>query len=123
MVGAVVGSFLTGQSADTFGRKPTILLGLLLCIVFNATGSFASSWQFYALVRLMIGFGTGVTLSVQFPLLIEHIPAWLRSLIVSVPCESISACLFSLACWLFSDWRKVHLLTACYGLPFLLTLL
>lgn len=123
MVGILVGNLCAGQSADTFGRKPTISLGLFICIIFNFIGYFTLSWEFYAFVCLLIGFGTGIALTIQFPLLIEYVPAWMRSWVISVPCEPICGCLFALACWLLNDWRKVHLFTACFGLPFAFALL
>ena len=42
IAGLLVGSFLFGKLADRFGRKPSLLIAILLCSTSELIGSFNS---------------------------------------------------------------------------------
>jgi OCT family organic cation transporter-like MFS transporter 4/5 len=117
MGGLLFGGFISGQIADTFGRKFTYYLSLFVLVVFNAVAAFSTSWQMFATLRFFIGIGCGCYMTVYFPYLIEFIPKKYRSMIISIPSWSFWAILFSLTSWGFHNWMFIQIIAAAVALP------
>ena len=80
MVGLMIGSFVVGFLADQYGRKPILLLLLLLSFSSTLGGVFCSDVWSYAVTRLVTGVGAqglfilGFSLSVEIVGSKERIP-------------------------------------------------
>lgn len=77
--------------------------------------------EVYIIIRLIIGMGIGLSISVQFALTTEYAPVRCMPLIAAVPSVPLAACLFApVAMWLH-DWKMIHLFIALAGFPFIFT--
>ncbi|XP_053393551.1 solute carrier family 22 member 4-like isoform X3 [Mercenaria mercenaria] len=121
MSGVLVGCFISGHLGDLLGRKPTFFLSLLILIVFNVVAYFSVNWQMYSAIRFVLGMGIGFFLTVHYNVMTEFALSRWRPRIVAVPAWALEAGLFALAAWALKDWKKLHLVTAAIGVPFLLT--
>jgi DHA1 family inner membrane transport protein len=114
----------TGHLSDRFGRKPLILLGLLLIGVGGLGSALAADYQTLMLARFLVGIGGGCQMSTLFAAAVDLFPAtsrgkalgWIMtgqslSLVAGTP---LSALLGS-----FADWR---LPTALLGVASLIAL-
>lgn len=122
-VGAIVGSFLWGWIADRSGRKPAILLGIV--VFAGGTGLQALTpegwWWFLALLRLLVGAGVGGLASVWTPLIIEFTPTRHRTVFgsLSAACIPLGTLLGSLMAATLTGaigWRGLFAVGAIPGL-------
>jgi OCT family organic cation transporter-like MFS transporter 4/5 len=90
MGGLLFGGFISGQIADTFGRKFTYYLSLFVLVVFNAVAAFSTSWQMFATLRFFIGIGCGCYMTVYFPYLLTITPQLRFSILSPVMAQQIS---------------------------------
>ncbi|WAQ96665.1 S22A5-like protein [Mya arenaria] len=111
MGGLLVGGLISGQFADTYGRKPTFILSVFLISAFNLSGYFSVNWEMYAAMRFLIGVAVGAYVTVQYSLMNEFATVKWRPVIVVTPSFSIQASMFALLAWMVHDWRKIHLAT------------
>ncbi|XP_052791089.1 organic cation/carnitine transporter 2-like [Mya arenaria] len=121
MGGLLVGGLISGQFADTYGRKPTFILSVFLISAFNLSGYFSVNWEMYAAMRFLIGVAVGAYVTVQYSLMNEFATVKWRPVIVVTPSFSIQASMFALLAWMVHDWRKIHLATVIVGIPYLFT--
>ncbi len=78
LVGAILGSFVSGHLAGAFGRRYMLMTTTVVLIVGTAVSGLADSVQILVLGRLVTGLATGVTASIV-PLYITEIsPAPIR---------------------------------------------
>lgn len=61
MLGFGLGQILYGPLSDRFGRKPILLIGLLIYTVFGAIATFAMSFDALLIARVGQGLGAGAT--------------------------------------------------------------
>lgn len=120
MAGVFAGGLISGQAADTFGRKPTFFLSVLVVVAFNLAGYFPMGWQAYAAMRFLIGLGMGSYLTVQYSLMLEFATVRWRPPIVAAPSWPVEASLFALVAWALHDWQKMHLAIVIAMAPYLL---
>ena len=131
LIGMAVGSVLLGNLADRIGRRPTILL----CLIVMATGMAAATqaWSVVSLsaIRLITGLGIGGMLACTNAMVAELANARSRSLAVAIMAAGypVGAILGgSVASYLLvaGDWRDIFLfggiVTAIF-LPLALVLL
>lgn len=86
-VGLVLGSFLLSPVGDSYGRRPAILLGLLIAAIGTGTGAFAPDLPWLAATRLLAGVGLGLALPNLLAMAMELAPHRLHALaIVLVSC-------------------------------------
>lgn len=123
MGGLLVAGLLSGHLADTFGRKLTFFLSLVVMMIGNFIAAFSVSWQMFAVLRFVIGFGAGQFLATLYIYMIEFIPKKHRSLIAALPTFPIFAAVLALVSYLIKDWRHLHFVTAALTLPSLLGIL
>ena len=75
LIGFAVGSLMHGPVADRFGRRPTLVAGLLLSGVFSVlTGTVATSFGPFVALRVLTGLGLGVLLPLGITYLNECLP-------------------------------------------------
>ena len=55
MVGVLLGACVTGQLADSFGRRRVLFAVYALLQISSLASSFANSWQLYTVFRFFIG--------------------------------------------------------------------
>jgi SHS family lactate transporter-like MFS transporter len=69
-----VGAFIFGRLADTYGRKPILMLVVLLYSVFEAASGFAWSYLSFLVIRTLFGIAMGGEWGVGSSLAMETIP-------------------------------------------------
>lgn len=121
LIGCSIGAVISGQVADKIGRKPVYCSSVLLLILFNVLSATSTSWVMYAALQFVIGVLIEANLNVGMSLCVENTPKSWRALAVMVPSWPLVASLFALAAWCLHDWRKLHLLSAVIGIPFLVS--
>ncbi|XP_060692604.1 organic cation/carnitine transporter 2-like [Hemiscyllium ocellatum] len=57
-IGVLVGSFITGQLADRFGRKKVMFLTLALRTVFGIIQTFSPNWEIFCTFNFLVGLGS-----------------------------------------------------------------
>jgi AAHS family 4-hydroxybenzoate transporter-like MFS transporter len=83
LVGFMIGALANGPIADRFGRKPTLLIGLLLAAILNlCTACWARSFELFMAMRLLTGLGLGVLLPLSVTLINEIAPRSATNLLV-----------------------------------------
>ncbi|XP_055958329.1 organic cation transporter protein-like [Patella vulgata] len=119
MAGVLVGAVIAGQSADTFGRKKTFYLTLLLHSILTVAIAFVTSWQAFTAMRCLIGATIGSYLVVSmFP--VEFLGYKWRPSLTVIPFWATGVCFLALASWLMHDWTYVHIAVGVSTVPFLL---
>jgi SHS family lactate transporter-like MFS transporter len=69
-----VGAFIFGRLADTYGRKPVLMLVVLLYSIFEAASGFAWSFTSFLVIRTLFGVAMGGEWGVGSSLAMETIP-------------------------------------------------
>jgi SHS family lactate transporter-like MFS transporter len=70
-----VGAFLFGMMADRFGRRPTLMLDIILYSVFELSSAFAPSLKVFLITRALFGVAMGGEWGVGAALAFETLPA------------------------------------------------
>ena len=70
-----VGAFLFGLMADRFGRRPTLMLDIILYSVFELSSAFAPSLKVFLITRALFGVAMGGEWGVGAALVFETLPA------------------------------------------------
>ncbi|WP_206957861.1 MFS transporter [Trinickia acidisoli] len=81
-VGTVIGSVVVGPAADRFGRRPMLLLALLVTGVFTLACGFATSATMLATLRFLGGLGMGGAIPPVTAITAESSPVRRRSTLV-----------------------------------------
>lgn len=82
--GLVFGALLAGPSSDRFGRKPVLVVSVLVFAVLTLAAALASSPGGMALLRFLAGMGLGAAMPNTTTLLSEYAPARRRALLITV---------------------------------------
>ncbi|KAL4228894.1 hypothetical protein ACF0H5_011934 [Mactra antiquata] len=120
MCGILIGNLVSGQLADSFGRKSPWLGSQIILIIANLIAYFSTSWLMFGCARALCGFGMGVFLTVQYGLVTEVSLSKWRPWIIAAPSWPFISCVYSLINFLLPDWRKMHLLTVFLTAPFII---
>jgi MFS transporter, SHS family, lactate transporter len=70
-----VGAFLFGMMADRFGRRPTLMLDIILYSLFELASAFAPSLKIFLITRALFGIAMGGEWGVGAALTFETLPA------------------------------------------------
>jgi SHS family lactate transporter-like MFS transporter len=119
-----LGALLFGRLADRFGRRPILMLDVVLFSVFELATAFASSLNALLVLRFLFGVAMGGEWGIGASLAMESIPAKARGAVSGLlqsgyPCGFFLA---ALANWLLVDhigWRGLFVVGA---IPALLVL-
>ncbi len=69
MIGMGIGSVIWGSASDRYGRKPVLIISLIIFVVSTAVSLFSESITFFIICRLFQGLGAGgaMVLSTSIP--------------------------------------------------------
>ncbi|HUA14287.1 MAG TPA: MFS transporter [Verrucomicrobiae bacterium] len=70
-----VGAFLFGLMADKFGRRPTLIVNIVVYTLFEVASAFAPTLKVFLIVRALFGIGMGGEWGVGAALAFETLPA------------------------------------------------
>ncbi|XP_060065283.1 solute carrier family 22 member 21-like [Ylistrum balloti] len=119
MIGLLVSGLTAGHIADGIGRKPTYFMSLLMLVICNVIAGFSTSWKMFAVMRFLLGFGSGCYLTVFYNFMMEFIPSKHRPIVVAFPSWAVWACALGfLSSWL-RDWSHIHFATAVMTAPWI----
>jgi putative MFS transporter len=110
-VGFFVGALVSGKLADTKGRKPTFIIGSLIVCIFATFSALAPNFGVFIALRILNGFGIGMSVPSSTSLATEvtpkHLRAWVLNLVwVFFPFGEIFAVLLARALLPNQDgWR------------------
>ena len=110
-----LGALMFGQLADRFGRRPILMLDVILFAVFEAASALAPSLAVLLVVRALFGIAMGGEWGIGASLAMESIPAKSRGLVSGLLQQGYPAgyLLGALVYWLAFDhigWRGMFAL-------------
>jgi MFS transporter, SHS family, lactate transporter len=70
-----VGAFLFGVMADRFGRRPTLMINVVVYTLFEVGSAFAPTLKVFLIIRTLFGIGMGGEWGVGAALTFETLPA------------------------------------------------
>jgi len=70
-----LGAFLFGLMADRYGRRPTLMINVVVYTLFEVASAFAPSLKVFLIVRALFGIGMGGEWGVGAALAFETLPA------------------------------------------------
>ncbi|XP_074649150.1 uncharacterized protein LOC141904460 [Tubulanus polymorphus] len=116
-IGVVIGSLLTGQMSDLFGRKRAIVVVWALAMIGQTSSSFSPDWGVYVALRFVTGFAAGGIVTVSTVFLSEYLgPKW-RS-VIGYRLGWLTGVIFmAVAGYFVRDWRKLSLVIGLWTLP------
>ncbi|XP_070192101.1 solute carrier family 22 member 13-like isoform X2 [Littorina saxatilis] len=121
MGGVLIGALMSGQVADTFGRRLTVYVTLLCHCTTSLVAAFSVTWQMFIVMRVLIGVTLGVYLVASFSYPIEFVSPKYRQVVAFLPGWSAGVSIFALTAWLAPNWSYVHIGSAVLGVPYLFT--
>lgn len=74
-VGMLIGAFVFGRLADRIGRRPVLMIAIVIDACFGVASAFSNSFELLLLLRMLTGIGVGGTLPVDYTLMAEFLPA------------------------------------------------
>ena len=120
-VGMLVGAFAFGRLADRIGRRPVLMMAVVLDACFGVASSFAPDLTWLLLLRFLTGVGVGGTLPVDYTMMAEFLPSdrrgrWLVLLESFWAVGTILLAVLALVAVRWGDdaWRVIFFVT---GLP------
>lgn len=77
-LGSIIGEFFWGYVADRCGRRPVFLATVCIVVVFGVLSALSQGMVALILFRLLVSFGYGGNIAVDFALFAEFLPTRLR---------------------------------------------
>lgn len=123
-VGMLIGAFVFGRLADRIGRRPVLMMAVIIDACAGVASAFAPELSWLLLLRFVTGIGVGGTLPVDYTMMAEFLPSdrrgrWLVLLesfwAVGTICLALLA--LSAVSWGDDAWRVIFFVT---GLPALI---
>ncbi len=74
-IGMLIGAFVFGRLADRIGRRPVLMIAILIDAVGGIASAFAPSLEWLFFLRLLTGIGVGGTLPVDYTMMAEFLPS------------------------------------------------
>lgn len=113
-VGNTIGSWVFGFISDSYGRRPTVALSLLIYGVAGLASVFVSDFYGFMVLRILVGFSHHTVSHLPFVLVVEYcglksrvVP--LLTIMMTYTLASIFTPLLALVLW---DWRTLALITS-----------
>ena len=120
-VGMLIGAFVFGRLADRIGRRPVLMMAVLVDACFGIASSFAPDFTWLLVLRFLTGIGVGGTLPVDYTMMAEFLPAerrgrWLVLLESFWAVGTILLAVLALVALRWGDdaWRAIFFVT---GIP------
>ncbi len=112
-----IGAFIFGRLADTYGRKPILMLVVFLYSLFEALSGFAFSFVSFLVIRTLFGIAMGGEWGVGSSLAMETIPdrwrGWVSGLLqAGYPCGYFLATLLFGFGYHYLGWRGMFFVGA-----------
>lgn len=118
-VGMLVGAFAFGRLADRIGRRPVLMMAVLLDACFGVASSFAPDFGWLLVLRFLTGVGVGGTLPVDYTMMAEFLPSdrrgrWLVLLESFWAVGTIVLAVLALVAvrWGMDAWRAIFFATS-----------
>lgn len=110
--------FSVGYLADRFGRRTSFFLCIAFQSIFAVATSFAPSYVFFCIFRMLVGMTSSATFTVPFVLLLEITGPSHRALfsVLSSMTYTIGSLIFLLIAYYFRAWRDLALVTSLVAL-------
>ena len=74
-VGMLLGAFFFGRLADRIGRRPVLMMAVLIDAAFGVASAFAPDYTWLLALRFLTGIGVGGTLPVDYTMMAEFLPS------------------------------------------------
>lgn len=123
-VGMLIGAFVFGRLADRIGRRPVLMMAVIIDALSGIASAFAPDMAWLLALRFLTGIGVGGTLPVDYTMMAEFLPSnrrgrWLVLLESFWALGTICLALLALAALAYGDqaWRVIFLAT---GIPALI---
>lgn len=123
-IGMLIGAFVFGRLADRIGRRPVLMMAVIIDACAGVASAFAPELSWLLLLRFITGIGVGGTLPVDYTMMAEFLPSdrrgrWLVLLESFWAVGTICLALLALAAVSWGDdaWRVIFFVT---GLPALI---
>lgn len=120
-VGMLIGAFAFGRLADRIGRRPVLMMAVVLDAICGVASAFAPDLQWLLVLRFLTGVGVGGTLPVDYTMMAEFLPAarrgrWLVLLESFWAVGTILLAILALVAASYGDnaWRTIFFVT---GIP------
>lgn len=124
LIGMAFGSVVLGRVCDLIGRRPTVLLCLVLMVIGMASAAFARDLMMLSACRLFTGLGIGGMLAATSAVVAEFANAKRRNLAVAImaggyPVGAVLGGSVASALLVAYDWRSVFVFGAIVTAVFL----
>jgi putative MFS transporter len=123
-IGMLIGAFMFGRMADRIGRRPVLMIAVVIDACAGVASAFAPEFTWLLFLRFLTGIGVGGTLPVDYTMMAEFLPSarrgrWLVLLESFWAVGTIFLALLALAAVSWGDdaWRVIFFVT---GLPALI---
>lgn len=113
-VGNTVGSWLWGIMSDTCGRRPTIVLSLLVYGVAGVASVFVSDFYAFTALRFLVGFSHHTVTHLPFVLVMEYcgVESRVVPLLTIMMSYTLASIIAPALAWLMWDWSVLILMSA-----------
>ncbi|NML17115.1 MFS transporter [Azohydromonas caseinilytica] len=74
-IGMLVGAFVFGRLADRIGRRPVLMMSVIVDAACGVASAFAPEFQWLLILRFLTGIGVGGTLPVDYTMMAEFLPS------------------------------------------------
>ncbi len=74
-VGMLIGAFVFGRLADRIGRRPVLMIAVVIDACAGVASAFAPEFAWLLVLRFFTGIGVGGTLPVDYTMMAEFLPA------------------------------------------------
>ncbi|NIF83664.1 MFS transporter [Comamonas sp. Tr-654] len=123
-IGMLIGAFVFGRLADRIGRRPVLMMAVVIDAFAGVASAFAPDFAWLLVLRFITGIGVGGTLPVDYTMMAEFLPSdrrgrWLVLLESFWAVGTIFLAILALVAvyWGEDAWRVIFFVT---GLPALI---
>ena len=123
-IGMLIGAFVFGRLADRIGRRPVLMIAVVIDAFAGVASAFAPEFAWLLVLRFITGIGVGGTLPVDYTMMAEFLPSdrrgrWLVLLESFWAVGTIFLAILALVAVSWGDdaWRVIFFVT---GLPALI---